>query len=125
MATSSTPRRASRTFSGIVKSMRLMTLPPSRRSRGVWTSLFSCPIAPSPTLYARAEDFTALRVVDARQRAKLARACRKARRRRNIGVFLGEITALGLVGEQRAYWDECDEEFVRFWCAQRNIAIEE
>lgn len=76
-------------------------------------------------LYARAEDFTALRVVDARQRVKLARACRKARRRRNIGVFLGEITALGLVGEQRAYWDECDEEFVRFWCAQRNIAIEE
>lgn len=76
-------------------------------------------------LYARAEDFTALRVMDARQRARLARACRKARRKRNIGLFLAEVTALGLGAEQRAYWDECDEEFVRHWCADGGIAIEE
>ncbi|MEC4176187.1 hypothetical protein VIN30_06975 [Adlercreutzia sp. R7] len=76
-------------------------------------------------LYARAEDFTALRVMDARQRARLARVCRKARRKRNIGFFLAEATALGLGDEQRAYWDECDEEFVRHWCANEGIAIEE
>ena len=74
-------------------------------------------------LYSRAEDFTALRVVDSKQRAKLARACRKARRKRSIGFFLSEITSLGLNAEQLAYWNECDEEFVRHWCAQKGIGI--
>lgn len=76
-------------------------------------------------LYDRAEEFTAQQVADERQRAKLARACHKARRKRNIGLFLGEITKLGLNAEQRAYWDACDEEFARRWCAEQGIAIEE
>ena len=76
-------------------------------------------------LYARAEDFTAQHVTDERQRDKLVRACRKARRKRNISLFLAEITALGLNAEQRAFWDTCDETFVRRWCAEASIAIAE
>ncbi|MEC4185117.1 hypothetical protein VJ918_09880 [Adlercreutzia sp. R21] len=76
-------------------------------------------------LYARAADFATRHVADERQRAKLTRACHKARRKRNIGLFLAEITTLGLNAEQRAFWDACDEAFVRRWCAEAGIAIAE
>lgn len=76
-------------------------------------------------LYQRARDFLVWLNVDERKKKQLQKALRKAERKRDPSIFLGEANALGLHDEQLAYWDACDESFVRQWCAENNIAIDE
>lgn len=76
-------------------------------------------------LYQRARDFLVWLNVDERKKKQLQKALRKAKRKRDPSIFLGEANALGLHDEQLAYWDACDESFVRQWCAENDIAVDE
>lgn len=74
-------------------------------------------------LFERAEEFIAQEVTDPVVAKKLGKALRKARRKSGIPLFLREVNAAGLYGEQRAFWDKQDELFVRRWCAENGIDI--
>ena len=68
--------------------------------------------------FARAEQFSDEIDID-----ELKKACKKARRKRNIALFLTEAHSLGLYREQVAFWNKLDEAFVRQWCAEQGISI--
>lgn len=74
----------------------------------------------SGSLYERASDRP--RRSDAIAK-KLDKALKRARRKSCIALFLREANALGLYRAQLDFWNECDEAFVRQWCAERDIEI--
>lgn len=74
-------------------------------------------------LYERARAFIESVVADERTKKRLEKALKKAERKKDISIFLGEANAAGLYEEQLAYWNACDEEFVRAWCVENGITI--
>lgn len=76
-------------------------------------------------LFVRAESFIAQKAPDSATAKKLEKALKRARRKSCIPLFLREVNALGLYQEQLDFWNECDEAFVRQWCANQGIRIVE
>ena len=74
-------------------------------------------------LFDRARAFLARIDVDGETTKRLEKALKKAERKKEPSIFLGEVNASGLLDEQLAYWDACDEAFVRQWCKDNGIAL--